>query len=112
MSTDGREVWDWADKLSRVTALQHRARELSQAIRSAETTCGSCDLWMTPSCPRERHSNQTGRWTGPSMGTIKCDKFVMKAWDAKNVEGLRAELAQVTASLQGGGESSSERGAA
>jgi hypothetical protein len=37
--------------------------------------CGDCRFWMTPRCPREQHSNVTGRWTGPASLTVGCDQW-------------------------------------
>ena len=89
------KIFGWADKLSDQIHAAARRREISAAIYEAKTTCGSCDKWMIPACPREVHSNKTGRSTGPSCKSIKCDQFVMKAYDVKRIEGLSAELAKL-----------------
>lgn len=95
ISSDGREIWDWAARLSQATARAHRCRELSKAIREAENECGSCTKWMTDACPRERHDNKLGRKVGPSCKSLKCNEFVMKRWDADRIAGLKTELAQL-----------------
>ena len=96
ISPDGREVWDWAAKLS---AQVHRADEikrLTQQIKNAETQCGSCTHWMTRQCPREQHSNKTGRSTGPNSLSLKCEKFVMPQWQAKELDAAKAKLSNLT----------------
>ena len=96
ISPDGREIWDWAAKLS---AQVHRADEikrLTQQIKNAETQCGSCTHWMTRQCPREQHSNKTGRSTGPSSQSLKCEKFAMPQWQAKELDAAKAELLSLT----------------
>lgn len=93
ISPDGREIWGWADKFGDYTQRVHRRREVWAAIVEADTTCGSCDKWMTDSCPREVQDNRKGHKVGPSCKSVKCNEFVMKAWDAKRLSGLREEYA-------------------
>jgi hypothetical protein len=93
ISPDGREVWDWADRLSEYTQRLHRRRELAARIRAAETECGSCIKWMTRSCPRERHDNQRGRSVGPSSRDLKCQEFAMSASHEKHLAAAREEYA-------------------
>lgn len=97
ISPDGREIWDWAARLS---AQAHRAdeiRRLSTQIRNAETQCGGCAYWMTRQCPREQHSNKTGRSTGPSSQSLKCVEFVMTAYQAKELEAAKSKLSKLNA---------------
>lgn len=96
VSPDGAELWDWAGRLAEHTQRVHKRREVRAAIVSAESTCGNCTHWMRKSCPREVHSNNTGRWTGPSMASTKCALFVITASDAARVAKLRAELAELS----------------
>jgi hypothetical protein len=92
-SPDGREVWDWASRLSDHTFRLHRIRELSASIRSCESECGSCSKWMTKGCPRERHDNRIGRNVGPSSRDMNCAEFTMSASSAQWLASLRDELA-------------------
>jgi hypothetical protein len=107
VSNDGREIWDWAGRLGEWTARNQRRRDLQTAIVKIQSTCGSCELWMTPSCPREQHNNKTGQWQGPSMNGAICGKFAMKSWDAKRLEELKSELNRLAAP-----ESDGEKGGA
>lgn len=97
ISGDGREVFEWASKFSDHVHLLDEIRRTRTQISNCETQCGSCSKWMTPSCPREVHSNKTGRWAGPSSLTIKCDQFAMSAGTAKMNESAKAKLAELEA---------------
>lgn len=94
---EAEQIFGWADRFSEQVHRADRMRKIRIAIHETEVQCGSCEKWMTPACPAEKHSNKTGRWTGPSTKTIKCGQFEMKNWDKKNIEGLRAELAKLEA---------------
>lgn len=100
ISPDGREVWDLADRLSQHTQLLHRRRELESAIRTGPRECGSCTKWMTRDCPREAHDNRKGHSVGPSAKSPTCGEYEMKDYDAKRLDGLRAELASVVERLE------------
>jgi hypothetical protein len=100
ISPDGREVWDWAANLSDRVALVARHKEIRAAILDAESTCGSCSLWMTSACPREVHDNRKGHKVGPSCKSPKCAGHVMQSWDVQRIEGLKTELSQIETKLQ------------
>jgi hypothetical protein len=76
VSNDGKEIWDWADRLSDRIHLVAEIKTLSTQIHQMQTTCGSCSYWMTSSCHLER-CDQRGRKTGPSSQATVCGKFVM-----------------------------------
>lgn len=97
VSNDGKEVWDWADRLSRLSQLNHRARVLSEQVRRILNECGSCQLWMTNSCPRERPGTgkQSGYSVGPSCRDAICGEFAIKSYDQKRLESLTEELRNV-----------------
>lgn len=79
ISPDGREIWDWAGRLSKATQLAHDIRETQTKIRKLATTCGDCDKWMKSSeCPAEKNVN--GRNHGPSSQALKCAQF-KESWD-------------------------------
>lgn len=91
ISSDGREVWDWALRLSEYTQRIQRARELRKAISDCENTCGSCTKWMTDACPRESRDRLGRKVGGPSCNAVKCGQFVMQQYDVKRLAGLRSE---------------------
>lgn len=91
VSSDGREIWDWAAKLAEATQRAQKIRELRSDITRRPHECGSCQKWMTRSCPKEH--NVGGRTRGPSMKALICGQYIMKDHDAKRLDELRAELA-------------------
>lgn len=91
VSPDGREIWDWAAKLSEARQRVQKIRELRSEIARRPRECGSCQKWMTHSCPKEH--NVGGRPRGPSMKAPICGQHILKDYDAKRLDELRAELA-------------------
>lgn len=73
VSPGGREIWDWADRLSNEVHRRARIRELTAQIALFE--CGDCKRWMTRQCPKEVHDNRAGRSRGPSMKGLICGSF-------------------------------------
>jgi hypothetical protein len=96
ISPDGREIWDWAARLSDQVQRADEIKRLRQQITNAETQCGSCAHWMTGQCPREQHGNKTGR-TGPSSLSVKCEKFSMPAWQTKELDAAKSKLSKLVA---------------
>lgn len=93
VSSDGREIWDWAAELSAHTQRLHQMRQISHDIAVIGTKCGDCFHWMkSGSCPRETRNN-SGRRIGPSMNGPKCPQFEEEAWQTKRREELKAKLA-------------------
>lgn len=93
ISSDGREIWDWAAKLSAHTQRVHQIAQLRRDIAEIGTKCGDCWHWMkSSSCPRESRNN-AGRRVGPSMNGPKCFKFEEESWQTKRREELKAKLA-------------------
>lgn len=99
VSSDGREIWDWAARLSRRTGLLDRQATLVNDLFKLTRECGSCRFWMTSDCPREVHDNRIGRKRGPSMGAPICQKFAMSDSDARLKAKWEAELSDVRAQL-------------
>ena len=101
LSPDGREVWDWADRLSKRVSCADEIRTLSKQIFNMENQCGSCEKWMTRRCPAERHDNIRGRSVGPSSVKMKCGQFSASAAHAREIAAAKAKLAQMVAQAQG-----------
>lgn len=86
VSNDGREIWDWAARLSAHTSRLDKMRRLRAEISQMDRVCGSCHFWMkSRECPKEKNVNGYSR--GPSSGSPKCGQFVM----TKSTAELRAE---------------------
>ena len=96
ISSDGREIWDWAGEFSAYVHRQDKIRELNWRIQEQGKFCGDCSLWMTKACPKEVHSNTTGRSTGPHMNAWKCVEFVENSATAKLRTELIAELERIS----------------
>lgn len=105
ISSDGREVFDWASRLSDRIHRADEIKRVAQQIRNAETQCGGCAYWMTSSCPRETHSNKSGRSTGPSSQAFKCSKFEMTRSTTASLEAARARLETLLMEQEKGGQS-------
>lgn len=94
ISNDGREIFDWATKLSNQVAKVSRINELKNALCKSKL-CGSCKHWMCSSdCPNEK-LQRNGHYVGPSMNSNSCDKYVEKEWDKNNRIKLESELAEL-----------------
>lgn len=91
ISPDGREVWDWAARLSAYTHRQDELRRLTKEISQIGTKCGDCYNWMKSSlCPRETRNN-AGRRVGPSMNEFVCSNFQEDARQTKRREELKSK---------------------
>jgi hypothetical protein len=91
ISSDGREIFDWAANIGNAVAKQQKINELKNAIHKP-ATCGACDKWMCSSlCPREVHQ-KSGRYVGPSMNDSICNQFQEKAYDTERRKKLKEEL--------------------
>lgn len=100
VSRDGREIWDWAARLSEHTQRMHRLRELNRKIAATGTCCGDCDHWMKSRvCPRERNVN--GFSKGPSCEAPICRSFKLSKSAAQFRDRWIAER-DASASSEGG----------
>lgn len=96
ISSDGREVWAWADSLSAYTHWLHAKRLLREDISLNTGVCGSCDKWMKSSeCPREKNINGMSR--GPSCKSPICGQFVWAASSLRLIEEWKTKLAKLEA---------------
>jgi len=95
ISSDGREVWDWAAEFSAHVHRQDEIRRLSADIIRIGRRCGDCRKWMkSRECPRERNVN--GRNQGPSGEAPTCNQFV----ECHFATARRAELSEKLAALK------------
>jgi len=90
MSVDA--IFSFADRLSKLSALAQKRRDLCQKIENAQRRCGSCNFWMTAKCPRERQDNKKGHSVGPSGDSMKCQQFSMKQSYIRMLETWQQEL--------------------
>jgi hypothetical protein len=93
ISPDGREIWDWAAKLSAYTQSVHEIRRLANDIARIGKRCGDCDKWMkSRECPAERNINGLSR--GPSCEGFICSQFIEAASATKRRAELQEQLAK------------------
>ncbi len=91
VSNDGREIWDWAGKMSEHIHRQAKMSELRTQLSRVGTGCGDCYKWMhSNSCPRE--TNVNGRRRGPSMNAPICNQYVEKQSSSEWREELQKRL--------------------
>jgi hypothetical protein len=94
ISSDGREVWDWADKMAQVVAKNQKIRDLRAKLAKNAKECGDCDKWMKSRfCPREKNVN--GRNVGPSMSSPICNEFIQNETSIEFGKEWQAELDSV-----------------
>lgn len=94
VSSDGREIWDWAAKFSAHVHRQDEINRLATDIAKIGRRCGDCDKWMkSRECPREH--NVAGQSRGPSCNGLICGQFVEDRQATKR----RAELTKKLAAL-------------
>lgn len=91
----------FSDRLSRQRAIV----ELSyRIVTDAGERCGGCRKWMTSQCPRESHSNVTGRRSGPNRNGIKCGQYIEEHHHTEFREKLKSDLAELSAPTTEGAE--------
>lgn len=101
VSSDAREVWDWAARFSDHVHRLDKIRTLRAQIAAVGLTCGDCDNWMkSRQCPKEWNDN--GRQRGPSMAAPRCGQFVLDRFAAKLRDERQLELSALKALGQDG----------
>lgn len=97
ISNDGREIWDWAVKLSEHIHRRAKMSVLRTQISRIGTQCGYCAKWMCNTCPRETHVH--GRRRGPSMNAYKCNQFIESQRSAEWRDELQKRLTALNRGL-------------
>lgn len=101
VSNDGREIWAWVSDLSKFSQENHELRTLRKQNADIKFRCGSCAFWMySDACPREVHSNKTGRYSGPSSGAPICNKFQVKSYVADIIKENETRIAEIIAARE------------
>jgi hypothetical protein len=96
ISSDGREIWDWAAKLGEQAQRARKIRQLRADLARTGNRCGDCYNWMKSRlCPRE--ANVNGRNRGPSGDAPICGKFIITKTATERRERLTAELSALVA---------------
>lgn len=96
ISSDGREIWDWAARFSDHVHRLDEMRRLREQIFQIGRGCGDCSKWMKRSdCPREHNVN--GQTRGPSMSAPVCREFTECPRETARRDALKLTLAAMEA---------------
>ncbi len=94
------DVFAFANSFSEIIHLKDELRKSTRNMADILSTCGSCRMWMTKSCKKERHNNTTGRNYGPSSETIKCSDFAISQLSAKSVHLIEIKVTDLQKRLE------------
>ena len=94
------DVFAFANSFSEIAHLKDELRKSTRNMTDILSTCGSCRMWMTKACKKERHDNTTGRNYGPNSITIKCGEFEISQLSAKSVNTAKLHIADLQQKLQ------------
>ncbi len=95
ISSDGRELWNWAGDMGAWIQREARIAELRKEIRVCGTVCGDCEKWMkSRECPREQPGTgkRSGYSVGPSMNGAICNAYVETSSATQRRAKLTGEL--------------------
>ena len=67
---------------------KHAIIEIKEEISNSKSECGSCKLWMTQQCNREKHHKV-------SCGEKKCEQFNIKTWSSEFIAKKEKELEEL-----------------
>lgn len=66
----------------------HAIIEIEDEISNSKNTCGSCNLWMTQQCDREKNHKV-------NCGEQKCSQFIIKHWSVEFIAKKEKELEEL-----------------
>lgn len=73
--------------------VQSEIKRIERNIQEIKTECGSCKMWMTDSCPREKRIKVSG-------GMSVCELFQMQPLSEKVISTLQLEIQTLNQSIQ------------
>lgn len=68
-------------------------KQIERSIQEIKTECGSCKMWMTDSCPREKRMKVSG-------GMSICELFQMQPLSEKVISNLQLKIQELDQSIQ------------
>ena len=88
------DVVDAFIRLNKIDQIKSQIRTKQNQINDLPTKCGSCSLWMSSDCPKEKH-------TKVSNGMPICNSFKKAFWIDKTIEKWQLEISELESSLNG-----------
>jgi len=79
-------------KAGEVIQIKRRIREKQKQIEELPTKCGTCSIWMTAQCPKEKRIKV-------SMSMPICDSYKKIFWVDETISKWEAEINQLQESL-------------
>lgn len=80
-------------KIDFARGVQAEISRIQRNIQDIKTTCGSCKMWMTSDCPREKIVKASG-------GMSVCDIFQIQSLSEKVIQSLEVEILNLNQSIQ------------
>jgi len=85
------DIFDAMNSFSDLIHKKDKIRELTHKLLIQGERCGDCYNWMkTNLCPRE--CNVNGRNQGPTVGCLKCNRFIETEQSIEYRKELQEEL--------------------
>ena len=88
------EIWDNILKADKKRQIIGDIRSKERKINELPTRCGSCDLWMTNQCQREKTRKV-------SDGMPICSDFQQQKWVTDFISKLKVEVSELRVVLNG-----------
>lgn len=88
------EIWDNILKADKKRQIIGDIKSKERKINELPTRCGSCDLWMTNQCQREKTRKV-------SDGMAICSDFQQQKWVTDFISKLKVEVSELRAVLNG-----------
>jgi len=86
------EIWDYILKADTKRQIISDIRSKEKKIDELPKFCGSCDLWMTDKCQREKIKRV-------SAGMDICSDFKQQEWVTTLISKLQIEVSELRATL-------------
>jgi hypothetical protein len=88
------DIWDFIAKADNRRQIIDNIRAKEQKINELPKVCGSCDLWMTNQCQREKTRKV-------SNGMPVCNDYKQQKWVTDFISKLQIEVSELRAVLNG-----------
>ena len=79
-------------RVEKINQIKSQIRTKENQIKELPKKCGSCSLWMTSDCPREKHTKVSNRMP-------ICSSFQKIFWIDKTIDKWQSEISELQSSL-------------